>query len=445
MRVYKTILSTIFSVLIFCGGCFSPKGDFNLELTFGIPEDDIIYDLSDKSTDPVFIESMRLAREKQKSSDKDFVSLFKESFQQVDPNARLASVFLNEFKEKGITINSSNEELILVIRNEIKKITDRSFEILQKRIKYYSAKKSIHLETINNHIHATVYGINDPERAKLFFTGSAKLEFWETFENQEVYPYLLQANQSLKNTFPISVVKTKTTDSTLTMAEKPLTDTTNTVSLLEEIEKDTSATAIATASDLENFRKEYPLFAILIPNIDKQGNLFPGPVVGTAHAKDTAEVNVIMAKEQINAIFPSNMIFRWSAKPLDEAGNYYRLVALKSASHSGKALLTGDVIADARQEYDQVGGRPEIAIAMNSEGSKTWARMTKENIGRTIAIVFNDYVSSYPTVMNEITNGRLNITGYKSDEEAADLVNILKSGAFPYSLKIINEQITKRD
>ena len=192
---------------------------------------------------------------------------------------------------------------------------------------------------------------------------------------------------------------------------------------------------------MADFKKEYPLFALLNPSTDQSGQLFPGPVVGMAHFKDTIQINKYLHQPQIRNIFPQNMIFRWTAKPADQSGNYYRLIALKVTSRDGRAPLDGDVITDARQDFDQMGSNPEVAMSMNSEGAKTWQRMTKENIGKSIAIVLDDYVRSFPTVQNEISGGRSSITGLESIEEAKDLANVLKSGKMPAPARIVEEQI----
>ncbi len=225
------------------------------------------------------------------------------------------------------------------------------------------------------------------------------------------------------------------------MLKKAAQDTTES-SLLSELEAGAeSDTTGAGIDNLANFKKEYPLFAVLNPSTDQSGQLMPGPVVGMAHSKDTARVNDYLHMEQIRNIFPRNMMFRWTANSVDKAGNYYRLIALKVTTRDGRAPLTGDVITDARQDFDQMGSNPEVSMSMNSEGSKTWARMTKENIGKSIAIVLDGYVRSFPTVQNEITGGRSSITGLESIEEAKDLANILKSGKMPAPARIIQEEI----
>ncbi len=414
------------------------KGGMNVTMEVSVV--DVIRAMSNYNPDSTFNAALRKAIDMQRNSTQDFVTLFGQAFQEIDPNARLAAIFNTlELKER-VKFDSSNEDVLKVIRQETDAAIDNSFNVLRTRIDRFGvAQPNIQQLQTRGRILVELPGIDNPERVRKLLQGTAMLEFWETYENQEVYPYLLQANQRIKE-LTSSTIAPAGADSTLASARTAAADTVKSGSLLEEMKKDTSATA-ASATDLEKFRKEYPLFAVLTPSTNQQGNLFPGPIVGTAHAKDTAEINALLAKEQVRSIFPRSMFFRWTANAVDDAGSYFRLIALKSTSRDGKAPLTGDVITDARQDYNQVGGRPEVAMAMNSEGAKTWARMTKENIGKSIAIVLDNYVRSYPTVQNEITGGRSSITGLESVEEATDLANILKSGKMPAPAHIMQEEI----
>lgn len=420
------------------------KGGMNVTLEVSVV--DVIRALSNYNPDSTFNAALARAIELQKASTQDFVTLFGQAFQEIDPNARLAAIFNTLELRDRVNFNSTNAEVLDVIRREADAAIDNSFNILRTRIDRFGvAQPNIQQLQTRGRILVELPGIDNPERVRKLLQGTAQLEFWETYENQEVYPYLMQANQRLReitgSTEPSAPAdnqpEAQTTESTVadtTRAETPS-------SLLDELKSDTTGVAPEGANDLENFRKEFPLFALLTPSTDQTGNLFPGPVVGVAHARDTAEVNRILAREQIRNIFPRNMIFRWTAKPIDQAGTFYRLIALKVTTRDGQAPLTGEVITDARQDFDQFGGRPEVAMAMNSEGAKTWARMTKENIGKSIAIVLDGYVRSYPTVQNEITGGRSSITGLENIEEAKDLANILKSGKMPAPARIIQEEV----
>ncbi len=432
------------------------KGGMNVTLEVSVK--DLIRAMSNYSTDSTFNAALARASELQRSSQEDYVSLFGQAFENIDPNAKLASIFNTLELRDRINFNSTNAEVLDVIRQETNAAIDNSFNILRTRIDRFGvAQPNIQQLQTKGRILVELPGVKDQNRVRNLLQGTANLEFWETYENQEVYQYLLQANERLKSmqasetTGENQNAETNTpennsqdnaevSDSNETTAASAADTTEN--SLLSELEgsaeNDTTAAGI---DNLENFKNEYPLFALLNPSTDQSGQLFPGPSVGIAHSKDTARVNNILHREQIRSIFPRNMFFRWSAKPVDKAGNYYRLIALKSTTRDGQAPLSGDAIADARQDFDQFGSNPEVSMSMNSEGAKIWQRMTKENIGKSIAIVLDNYVRSFPTVQNEISGGRSSITGLESIEEAKDLANILKSGKMPAPAHIIQEAI----
>ena len=421
------------------------KGGMNVTLEVSVV--DVIRALSNYNPDSTFNAAIGRAHELQRNSTQDFVTLFGQAFQEVDPNAQLAAIFNTLELKDRVKFNSTNAEVLDVIRDEADVAIDNSFNILRTRIDRFGvAQPNIQQLQTRGRILVELPGIDNPERVRKLLQGTAQLEFWETFENQEVYPYLMQANQRLREITggttaqePASVEEVGAADADSVSVEASEAD--QTTSLLEELRSDTTGVSPDGLADMANFRQEFPLFALLTPSTDQMGNLFPGPIAGIAHARDTAEVNRILNREQIRNIFPRNMIFRWTAKPVDDAGTYFRLVALKTTTRDGQAPLTGDVITDARQDFDQFGGRPEVAMAMNSEGAKTWARMTKENIGKSIAIVLDGYVRSYPTVQNEISGGRSSITGLENIEEAKDLANILKSGKMPAPARILQEEV----
>ncbi|MFW6259422.1 MAG: protein translocase subunit SecDF [Tangfeifania sp.] len=426
------------------------KGGMNVTLEVAV--DDLITALSNNSQDSTFRAALARASELQKESQEDFVTLFGQAFEEIDPNARLASVFLTlELREK-ININSTNEEVLDVIREETNAAIDNAFNIIRTRIDRFGvAQPNIQQLQTKGRILVELPGVKDQNRVRELLQGTARLEFWETYENQDVYPHLLQANERLKEMQSLGGDSSEgaADDTTAVEAEtgeeaaETEADTTGEESsLLDELEAGAADdTTEAGMDNLENFREEYPLFAVLNPSTDQQGQLFPGPAIGIAHSKDTAKVNEYLSREQIRSIFPRDMMFRWTANPIDEAGNYYRLIALKVTTRDGQPPLDGDVITDARQDFDQFGSNPEVAMSMNSEGAKTWQRMTKENIGKSIAIVLDGYVRSFPTVQNEISGGRSSITGLESIEEAKDLANILKSGKMPAPAHIIQEEI----
>ncbi len=412
------------------------KGGMNVTLEVSVV--DIIKAMSNYSTDSTFNAALARASQLQENSQADFVTLFGQAFEEIDPNARLASIFNTLELRDRINFNTSNADVLKIINVETSAAIDNSFNIIRTRIDRFGvAQPNIQQLQTKGRILVELPGVKDQNRVRNLLQGTAMLEFWETYENQEVYQYMLQANQKIKEMNTSTVLET---EEVANEAETVAADTTES-SLLSELEAGEGADSTSTLDNLANFKKEYPLFALLNPSTDQSGQLYPGPVVGMAHFKDTAEINTYLHNPQVKNIFPRNMTFRWTAKSTDVEGNFYRLIALKVTTRDGRAPLDGEVITDARQDFDQFGSNPEVTMYMNSEGDKTWSRMTKENIGKSIAIVLDGYVRSFPTVQGEISGGRSSITGLESIEEAKDLANILKSGKMPAPAHIIQEAI----
>lgn len=430
------------------------KGGMNVVLEVSVR--DIIIALSGNSNDPVFVQAMELAIENQKNSQKDFVTLFGEAFEATDPNARLASIFLFEFKDKGITTNSSNSEVLDVIRSESEAAIDRSFQILRTRIDRFGVTQpNIQKLATSGRILVELPGIKDPKRVRKLLQGTAQLEFWETYNFSELYTFFDEANNRLvaqpisETTNDTTVTEVESTEELqetspediVPAADSIMTDTTE-QSLLDQLASDTTA---QDDQSFEEYAKNNPLYAYLMPSYqqDEQGRFFPGNTarVGTALVKDTARINNMLRRTE--SVFPRNMKLVWTVKPRGGGQGQpgaLELVALKT-SRDNKAALGGEVIVDARQDYDQ-NGRVEVTIQMNTEGAKTWKRLTGENIGRQIAIVLDDYVYSYPVVNDEIPSGRSSISGGDmSIEEALDLANILKAGKLPAPSRIMEEAV----
>ncbi len=434
------------------------KGGMNVTLEVSVG--DIVNALSGKSKDPVFREAMSLAYQKQKSSGDDFVTLFGESFTEVDPNARLASIFLYEFKDKGITTNSTNSEVLDVIKTEANGAIDRSFQILRTRIDRFGvAQPNIQKLATTGRILIELPGIKDPQRVRKLLQGTAKLEFWETYNFSEVYTYFDDANNKLRKDVAVEesiaiegadqTAATEEVEGEVAEVEEEtaiadaLADNADTSasSLMDQIESDTAA----AADDLnfKEYEKKYPLYAYLMPSFiqDQSGRPYPAQSarVGVAAIKDTARINNMLRK--VKDVFPRDMRLVWSVKPRQDSPDVLELVALKASSRDGSAAMGGDVVSDARQDFDQ-NGRVEATIQMNSQGAKIWKRLTGENIGRQIAIVLDDYVYSFPVVNDEIPNGRSTISGgAMTVEEAKDLANILKAGKLPAAAKIVEEAV----
>ena len=419
------------------------KGGMNVTLEVSVI--DLVKAMSNHSKDSTFNAALARAQEMEKNSQEGFITLFGQAYAEIDPNAKLAANFLTPDLKDRINFNSSNAEVLDVIKEEADAAIANTFNILRSRIDRFGvAQPNIQMLSQRGRILVELPGVKDKERVRKLLQGTASLEFWETYENQEVYPYLLDANRVIKERISDSeeTVSTEEPDAIAkaeTAKAEEKADTSDELSLLDELESSESdSTAVNENADIA---KDYPLFAVLKPNVNNQGQLFPGPAVGFAHFGDTARVNRFLALPQVRSLFPRDMIFRWQMKPFDEVGNYYQLVALKVTTRDGSAPLDGDVVTDARQDFAQGRASAEVSMSMNSEGSKIWARMTKDNVGKSIAIVLDGYVVSYPTVQGEIPGGRSQITGNFTVEEAKDLANMLKSGKMPAPATIVEEAI----
>ena len=417
------------------------KGGMNVVLEVSVSE--IIYALSGKSEDPTFVQAMALAHEKQRSSGKDFVTLFGESFQEVDPGASLAAIFSYEFRDKGITSRSTNEEVLAVIRAEADGAIDRSFEILRTRIDRFGvAQPNIQKLASTGRILIELPGIKDPERVRKLLQGTAKLEFWETYNFQDIYQFFEEANTRLVKEKVIEELEeeTKAEDEEIAQTGDD-TGEEGEQSLLEQIEADSDRQA--EDQSFEEYSAQNPLFAYFRPSISRDENgrpfVMPGATMGVAAIKDTARINNMLRK--VKDLFPRDLRMAWTVKPEAAEPNILRLVGLKASARDGSAALSGDVVVDARQDYDQ-NGRITVDLQMNSQGAKVWKRLTGENIGKQIAIVLDSYVYSYPNVNDEIPSGRSSISGGgMSVEEAQDLANILKAGKLPAPARIVEEAV----
>lgn len=413
------------------------KGGMNVTLEVSVV--DLIRAMSEYSTDSTFNAAIQLALQKQKDSQEDFVTLFGKSFEQVDPNAKLAAIFNTLDLREKVSYNSSNADVLKVIRQETDNAIDNSFQILRTRIDRFGvAQPNIQQLQTKGRILVELPGVKDAKRVRKLLQGTANLEFWETYENSEVYPYLLEANgriREIKAMEASGVTLPAVTDSTAAAVDS----TAAANSLVSELKK--QETDSLAAGSTEEIAKNFPLFSVLTPSTSRDGQLFRGPVVGYAHIKDTATVNQYMKLSQVKAVFPRNMIFRWTAKPTEKEGDYYQLIALKVTSRDGRAPLDGDAVVDARDDFGQSRANSVVNMNMNAEGAKIWQRMTRENVGKSVAVVLDDYVQSFPTVQGEIPNGRTEISGNFTVDEAKDLANMLKSGQMPAPARIVQEEI----
>ena len=429
------------------------KGGMNVTLEVSVK--DIVNALAGaNANDPTFQQAMQLAAERQQKSEGDFVTLFGQAFEEVDPNAKLASIFLFEFKDKGITVNSTNSEVLKVLKEESDGAIDRSYQILRTRIDRFGvAQPNIQKLEGSGRILVELPGIKDPARVRKLLQGTAQLEFWETYNFSELYQYFDQANAKLAE--KAKAANTTNDEAIEETVESPAegdevvaeaqpevaeADTTKAEKeLLEQIAEDNSEEELNEDEALAKFQAENPLYALLQPSYTQQGPAQTARV-GIAQVKDTANINRMLA-ETAN-IFPRTLKLAWSVKPQNYGGEteFLELVALKM-SRDNKCALGGEVITDARQDYGQ-NNQVEVTLQMNSEGAKAWKRLTGENIGKQVAIVLDNYVYSFPVVNDEIPNGRSSISGGGMQiEEAQDLANILKAGKLPAPARILEEQV----
>lgn len=419
------------------------KGGMNVTLEISV--DDAIRSMANYSKDVTFNKAMVKAAEMEKTSTKDFVSLFGEAFQTIDPNAKLAAIFISGLKDK-ISYNSTNDEVLTVIKKETNDAIDRTFNILRSRIDRFGvAQPNIQKLQTAGRILVELPGIKDPERVRKLLQGTAKLEFYETYEFKDIYNFFEQADSKIKS---LVVKDSNKVDSTkiIAGAESKEKEDVDTSSVFSKVKKDSAKTDKNKQKSFDEYAKEHPLLAYLelsFQQDEKDGKYYAakGPVVGRSRIIDTAKVNAMLNLPQVQQIFPKEMRLRWGNKPpaYDKKGTILELVALKT-NRDGNAALSGDVVTDARQDFGQNNSN-EISMSMNSAGAKLWKNLTASNIGKSVAICLDNYVYSFPTVQSEIPNGRSSITGNFTLEEAKDLANILKAGKLPTPAKIVEEAI----
>ena len=415
------------------------KGGMNV--TMEVSVSDIIRALSGYNTSENFNKAIAMAQEKQKASGADFMTLFFESFYELDPNAQLASVFSTfELRDK-VSLTSTNPEVEKVVREEVQGAIDNSFNVLRTRIDRFGVvQPNIQKLSQTGRILIELPGIKEPERVRKLLQGSANLEFWETYNLAEILPQLSQINSEFaaqnasteaaqaEATPVVEEVEVVETDSELDVLVEDLA-----ADSLAQVEKDQKAA-------YEEYKKTNPLFVLLQPSVAANGQPFQGPVVGTAHYTDTAKVMAMLNSQVAKSLLPRELHLCWTVKAIDEAESFYQLVALKSQT-SGRPSLEGDVITDARADFGQTSAYANVSMTMNAEGARDWQRITRDNIGKSIAIVLDGYVYSFPTVQNEIAGGSSQITGNFTVEEAKDLANTLNSGKMPAPARIIQEDV----
>lgn len=432
------------------------KGGMNVTMEVSLV--DLIRSMANNSTDATFNKALENAQAALTKSQKDFVTLFVDEFTKLDPNAKLAAIFATKELSDRINFNSTNEQVKAVIKKEADAAFDRTYQILKTRIDKFGVTQPNVQKLGNGRILVELPGIKEPDRVRKLLQGTAKLEFWETYDNLEVYPMLEEVNKLLKSIGTVepitdSAATALNTDSlsprtdSLKSAEAVKSDSTNVIDKLTSSNSNDSAAAKDTtgAQSFEKFAKDNPLYAVLAPSIQQnaqnQSELRKGPVIGSALVKDTSKVNRIMEMEAVKAKFPREFRPMWSVKPIDKEGRVMQLIAIKMPVRDLQAPLDGSAIVDARKQKGQFSDNWEISMSMNAEGARMWKRLTHDNVNKSIAIVLDDYVYSYPNVIQEISGGNSSITGSFTLEEAEDLANILKVGKLPAPARIVEDTV----
>ena len=412
------------------------KGGMNVILEVSVP--DVVENLADHKTDMAFVKSMRDARAEQERTQGDFVSLFIDAYHRNAPGHHLAEVFATQELQGKVSPTSSDAEVEKVIREEVNSAIDNSFNVVRTRIDQFGVvQPNIQkVQGAEGRIMVEMPGIREPERMRKLLQGSANLEFWETYNAQEIAPYLQQLDSRLANGGSESdTTKVAKSDNTKkAAAKKPATTQAKPKFKLNNAKK----TSVQTTPDaqLAEAKKLHPLLAML--QTTNQGL----SVVGYASVRDTAAINRIIYGAVAKQVLPSDLKLLWSAKPADVgAKNIFELHALKVTTTNGRAPLEGDVVTDASDQFNNITGQPEVSMTMNSDGARRWAELTKANVGKAIAIVLDGVVYSAPRVNGEIDGGQSSISGNFTIEDTKDLANTLKSGRMPAPAHIVQEEV----
>ena len=413
------------------------KGGMNVILEVSVP--DVLENLADHKVDAAFVKSMKEARAEHEVSQSDFITLFINAFKKNAPGRHLSEIFATQQLQGKVSPNSSDKDVEKVLRTEVQAAIDNSFLVVRTRIdKFGVVQPNIQkLEGQQGRIMVEMPGINEPERVRKLLQGSANLEFWETYNSDEIIPYLSQLNQREAN--HRSGVKEEVADSAA--------NDTAAVAAVEKAEAKAQAKAsfktkknakADDAASMAEAKKQNPLFSIFQPSGNGALSL-----VGYASARDTAEVNKIIYSALAKQILPADCRLLWSAKPADgiQAKNIYELHAIKVTTTNGRAPIEGDVVTDAKDQFNNLTGSPEVSMTMNSDGARRWAALTKANVGKAIAIVLDGTVYSAPRVNGEISGGQSSISGNFTIEDTKDLANTLKSGRMPAPAHIVQEEV----
>ena len=404
------------------------KGGMNVILEVSVP--DVVKALADNKTDEAFNKAISEAAKQSVTSQDDFITLFIREYKKEAPQGKLAELFATQQLKDKVNTRSSDADVEKVLREEVKAAIDNSYNVLRTRIDRFGVvQPNIQaLEGKMGRIMVELPGIKEPERVRKLLQGSANLEFWETFDSKEIYPYLTAIDNRLR---AILATDNAATDSTAVE-----TADAKAVSAADSLAAALKGEPADNAVAMEQMKKENPLSSIL--QLNPNGSC----VVGYADYKDTAQVNTYLAMKEVKEMLPKDLRLKWGVKgaDFDKTGRIFELYAIKSSERNGRAPLEGDVITDAKDEFDNFG-KPCVSMSMNTDGSRRWAVLTKNNVGKAIAIVLDGYVYSAPNVNGEITGGHSQITGHFTPEVTKDLANVLRSGKMPAPARIVQEDI----
>ena len=405
------------------------KGGMNVILEVSVP--DVVKALADHKTDEAFVNAVAIASKQAASSNNDFITLFIKEYKNQKPDGTLAELFATQQLKDKVNTKSTDAEVEAVVRAEVDAAIANSFNVLRTRIDRFGvAQPNIQeLEGSMGRIMVELPGVKEPERVRKLLQGSANLEFWETYTAAEVAPFLAAADAKLRDI--IAVENPESAEAAAEEVTEVAADEENVD--LSALTGDNTENAVDAAA-IAKAKKENPLLSVL------QVMQNPGCVVGYAHSRDMKQIDEYLAREEVKAMLPRDLKLMWGVKAIDEDGKIFELYAIKSTQRNGRAPLEGDVIVSATDDYDN-NGRPSVSMTMNSDGARRWAQLTKQNIGKPIAIALDGYIYSAPNVQNEITGGQSQITGQFTQEDTKDLANVLKSGKMPAPAKIVQEDI----
>ncbi|WP_298632030.1 protein translocase subunit SecDF [uncultured Porphyromonas sp.] len=401
---------------------------------------DVLETLSDNSQDPTFRAALEAAQAKQERSQKDFITLFTEEFHNIDPGARLSAIFGTSALREKVSTSSTDAEVTQVLRSELQTAIESSYKVLRNRIDRFGVvAPNIQKLEGGDRILVELPGVKEPERVRKLLQGSANLEFWECYLLPEIWSDLQRADQVIQRLSD----QGQTTEAEATTEEAKsdslVADSTNTENQLAAL----AGTTASNETQATEGKHITSLFSLLQPNLYEGGQLAPTAIVGMAHASDRDKIDSLLNLPQVKEVLPRNLQLKWSVKEVQEGSKVFQLFAIKSTRRDGQPALGGEVVNNAKSVIENQMGRqdPGVSMSMNSDGAREWARITKENIGRPIAIVLDDVVYSAPNVNTEIPNGQSQITGHFTVDEADDLANTLNSGKMAASIRIVQEDV----